>query len=895
MDCLECSVHFVTLMQTGYDELNTAVTFYHDRTHFDDKQRNLYDIFAEDFHLNQGRHFVLHNRKATTPNKMTRLKDQIKEFDALFASHADPNQAVANEKDQAVKSGVDKLKWNFLKTNKSSMAWNDLYSFFSSCLHTNVAKTLWLAPNRILLVMQDGQLVWIVIDTISGDIIKILLDKSLSAQFGPKDANRLSGRVICDAAILESPECYPKGKSEIKRPQMVIAYSDQSKVDLITFGKSAAFYQSIFDVKDHKLEKLSAFDPVLQSTFEFACPTVFRIEKRISLKGGLEPGTCNGTLAVWWPNEGQIAWSSNSAESANDAISLLERDDLRNNIIVVSTNLSEKNLLEYMFKSDGLLLSLTYLDERTLVAVEQSEVANPKPKYTVSVFRYSVPNEEPQKIESDTKLNRSMKMKLISFDLSSRIATSEQVKVANKFIVMLALDQTLFLYELSRNLVHRHKLNQQASEAPVYFHGIEWLVDDLLFSVYDVNGTMKVFDVSFNQINLGYMTRYSNRFQSLGEHLALKLFQPFDVESKSSVWELASYVAQSQSKTAKNVRDASPTSRPTPTNRFIGVTSYRKTFTDSLWCTFHFAKGPFGLFRLALPDGFNCVTLTNHYIKCSQVNRPQKEGHYLNYAVKLLHSLDWDTEAAMCLACLSRVMNYILSGRVSFDSEAERLAELALSSFYKPPKALHEQTIYEHKHQLSRYARRFFYKLLDNDRLSKAYLLAVDIGAKDLFNDLYYCSLDKDEYQLAEICRRKYHEIVSEEQEEKRKTELNRSVTAIDDNISNVESAFDKYSVSSSENESVSDEEDEDLTDFDQAHGKKRDLGEVLDALINRKTLKQPLIQTDARKLPVMMADKSLETNRFPKTYSEQELEEYAEKLYRDTKFIYELQFDNII
>ena len=86
------------------------------------------------------------------------------------------------------------------------------------------------------------------------------------------------------------------------------------------------------------------------------------------------------------------------------------------------------------------------------------------------------------------------------------------------------------------------------------------------------------------------------------------------------------------------------------------------------------------------------------------------------------------------------------------------------------------------------------------------------------------------------------------------------------------------------------------MTDFDQGFSnKRRDLGEVLDALINQRTVKQPLIQTDARKLPIMTVDRSLETARLPKTFSEQELEEFTRKLYLDTKFIFEMNYDNIV
>lgn len=159
MDGINCSVHFLTLKQIGYEESNVAVTFYHDRTHFDPNQRNQYAEYAEQFSLQQGRQFILHNRLATLPNKVSKLKDQIKEFDCLFQSNKDIKHEGAN-------------KWS------SSKNQIDFFSSFDS----NLTKIIWLAMNRVLLVMQDGVLVWMIIDTVSGDLIKILIDRTLASK-----------------------------------------------------------------------------------------------------------------------------------------------------------------------------------------------------------------------------------------------------------------------------------------------------------------------------------------------------------------------------------------------------------------------------------------------------------------------------------------------------------------------------------------------------------------------------------------------------------------------------------------------------------------------------------------------------------------------------------------
>lgn len=167
MTGINCSVHFLTLKQIGYEESNVAVSFYHDRTHFDPNQRNQYAQYAEDFSLQQGRQFVLHNRIATTPSKMSKLKDQIKEFDSLFCSNTSDK---SNSKDDSIVG--NQMQWN-------NVSKNQMNSYFLSFLNSNLARIIWLAPNRLMLVMQDGILVWMIIDTISGDLIKILIDRTL--------------------------------------------------------------------------------------------------------------------------------------------------------------------------------------------------------------------------------------------------------------------------------------------------------------------------------------------------------------------------------------------------------------------------------------------------------------------------------------------------------------------------------------------------------------------------------------------------------------------------------------------------------------------------------------------------------------------------------------------
>ncbi|KAK7506998.1 hypothetical protein BaRGS_00001849 [Batillaria attramentaria] len=168
-------------------------------------------------------------------------------------------------------------------------------------------------------------------------------------------------------------------------------------------------------------------------------------------------------------------------------------------------------------------------------------------------------------------------------------------------------------------------------------------------------------------------------------------------------------------------------------------------YMDAMFLTFE--KGPPALLMLHLGavsrERFSAVELTKEYIKHRQIDE----------AVSLLSSLNWDSEGAACYSCLSAIVNHLLRQPLNADREAQLQATLA--TFYAPKPAVSEVTIVEYRDPISRLARRFFHHLLRYARFDKAFLLAVDIGARDLFMDLHYMAQDKGETALAEVARRK--------------------------------------------------------------------------------------------------------------------------------------------
>uniref|UniRef100_A0A286XCK3 Uncharacterized protein n=1 Tax=Cavia porcellus TaxID=10141 RepID=A0A286XCK3_CAVPO len=84
-----------------------------------------------------------------------------------------------------------------------------------------------------------------------------------------------------------------------------------------------------------------------------------------------------------------------------------------------------------------------------------------------------------------------------------------------------------------------------------------------------------------------------------------------------------------------------------------------------------------------------------------------------------------------CFISMTAIVNHLLRQRLTAEREAQ--LEASLGTFYAPSRPLLDTTVLEYRDRISKYARRFFHHLLRYQRFEKAFLLAVDIGARDLF------------------------------------------------------------------------------------------------------------------------------------------------------------------
>uniref|UniRef100_A0A8D0HB87 WD repeat containing planar cell polarity effector n=1 Tax=Sphenodon punctatus TaxID=8508 RepID=A0A8D0HB87_SPHPU len=167
-----------------------------------------------------------------------------------------------------------------------------------------------------------------------------------------------------------------------------------------------------------------------------------------------------------------------------------------------------------------------------------------------------------------------------------------------------------------------------------------------------------------------------------------------------------------------------------------------------------FDKGPLGVLHFKLGvitrGQLGLVEIIHQYIRYDDICE----------AISVLSSMNWNTMGHRCYISLSAIVNHLLRQKLTPEREAQ--LEASLGTFYAPTRPLLDTTVFEYRDPISRYARRFFHHLLRYQRFEKAFLLAVDIGARDLFMDIHYFALDKGELALAEVAKKKANDIDAE-------------------------------------------------------------------------------------------------------------------------------------
>ncbi|XP_014670186.1 PREDICTED: WD repeat-containing and planar cell polarity effector protein fritz homolog [Priapulus caudatus] len=284
--------------------------------------------------------------------------------------------------------------------------------------------------------------------------------------------------------------------------------------------------------------------------------------------------------------------------------------------------------------------------------------------------------------------------------------------LAEDRLVVTCDDGNLILYDFTRNVT-------QMADVCVVAQHVSWHPLGAVFIVSSARGEMRAFDMTLGQLSLGVIS---------------------ENPKPSKVLELNMYFRAPPTVQLMQWCDCE-----------VRPTDYMTDVVDSLVLIFD--RGPVGMvqFQLGATSGgqLSAVELVKQYAKSRQ----------LTEAGALLNSMNWNTEGESCYICLNVIVNHLL--KMPLNVQRETQLESALGSFYSPSKYLTDVTIIEYRDSISRLARRFFHHLLRFQRFEKAFLLAVDIGDRDLFMDIHYLAADRGEQSLAQAALEKADEIES--------------------------------------------------------------------------------------------------------------------------------------
>ncbi|XP_073528245.1 WD repeat-containing and planar cell polarity effector protein fritz homolog isoform X1 [Phyllobates terribilis] len=336
--------------------------------------------------------------------------------------------------------------------------------------------------------------------------------------------------------------------------------------------------------------------------------------------------------------------------------------------------------------------------------------------YQVHTVEHSVSSDKEPMADSciyECARNKVQCVSVTKIPLNSRAISCDRNKAEDRLLLGCE-DSSVILYESHRRVT----LLAQADLVPSL---VQWHPAGCIFVVSNNQGEVQIFDMALSPIKVQLVA------ENIAPTSTLQCNKQFEVSSSlvDIKWTYPHTAAQcSESADIYNL----------------------------LFLRFH--GGPLGVlqFKLgALSRGqLGPVELVSQYLRHEEVDE----------AIAILICLSWNTSGQQSYTCMSAIVNHLLRQRLTPETEGQ--LEACLGTFYSPTCPLLDTIIMEYRDPISRYARRFFHHLLRHQQFEKAFLLAVDIGARDLFMDIHYLALDKGEWALAKVAKKKAEEIDAE-------------------------------------------------------------------------------------------------------------------------------------
>ena len=361
------------------------------------------------------------------------------------------------------------------------------------------------------------------------------------------------------------------------------------------------------------------------------------------------------------------------------------------------------NLYLFRLKSSRVELVETIHTEKCLVNAIFS-TSHPRIISTIEQASFSIGSSNvfysTYEVSSDFALGRQTKTRIsLKSQLLAVVSNFAEDKVA-----LACQDTTLVLYDIAKRTVVQKKCSGGTAKF-ISFHPC-----DLIMLVYTVSDHLLCYDIALNSLKFLMLDSVSP--------LASLSPQHFELSSSSKLsalhWQPPSVYTDSMQNP-----------------HFHPITAFLCFSGGPVGCVF-FEKG------VTIQGMMTSEDLMREYINTNCA----KEG------VNLLKCLNWNTESKRVFSCMTLLLNDLL--KRPLDSEVEHFIEIALGTFLAPPHSILDRVIEEYNENVINFARRFCLSLIRHFRHERAFLLAIDIGHKDLFMDIHFAARGSNEPALAE-------------------------------------------------------------------------------------------------------------------------------------------------
>ncbi|KAI6657455.1 hypothetical protein LOD99_201 [Oopsacas minuta] len=369
------------------------------------------------------------------------------------------------------------------------------------------------------------------------------------------------------------------------------------------------------------------------------------------------------------------------------------------------------NLYLFCLKSSRVELIEMIHTEKCLLAANFS-TSHPRMINTIEQASFSIGSTNvfysTYEVSSDFSLGRQTKTRIsLKSQLLNVVSNFAEDKVG-----LACQDTTIVLYDIAKRTV----VQKKCSGGVVRF--ISFHPCDLFMLVYTVIGNLLCYDIALNPIKFLMLDSFTLLPSLSGQHFEL----PNSAKISGFYWQPPS----------------------------VYTDSMRNPHFHPITAFLCFSEGPVGCLYIekgvTIQGMMTSEDLMREYINTSST----KEG------VNLLKCLNWNTDSKRVFSCMTLLLNDLL--KRPLDSEVEHFIEIALGTFLAPPHSILDHVIEEYNENVLNFARRFCLSLIRHFRHERAFLLAIDIGHKDLFMDIHFAARGSNEPMLAEAALKRARE-----------------------------------------------------------------------------------------------------------------------------------------